>query len=356
MIVRRPTVAIAIVAALPWGMAACGSRAGTEGTVVRVGPAAITNADVAHWTKVIAPRHAVPDASIYLSCAAREKARAPAATSATLRSQCERQYQTLRRRALDLLISAQWLIGEAADRGMGVSARDAARGLAEKERGLANGAAGLAELLKATAQTRRDVELEIRARLAAARLHEAEAHSERPITQADVASYYREHIRQFRRPERRDFYIVEDLSSEGAARERKREIEHGRDIASFSLHESLIRSSHQLSSPAIVRAIFTSRPGHLVGPIAVSSQTYYLIEVNRIIPAHLQRLAQARSSIERRLAGWRRRRALAAFVQAWARKWTARTDCKPGYVVWRCRQYAGRRPRADAVSLGLGGA
>jgi foldase protein PrsA len=355
MIVPRPTVVMAIVAALASSVAACGG-AGTEDAVVRVGQAAITNADVAHWMSVIAPQHAVPDPPSYSSCAAREKARAPRATSTTLRSQCERQYEALRQRALDLLISAQWLIGEAADRGVGVSARDAAHGLAEKERGLSNGAAGLGALLKATAQTRKDVELEIRARLAAARLQEAQAHGERPLTQADVAGYYREHIRQFRRPERRDFYIVEDLSSEAAARERRREIEHGRDIASFSLHESLARSKHQLSSPAIVRAIFTSRPGQLVGPIAVNSQTYYLIEVNRIIPAHVQRLAQARSSIEKRLSNRRRRRALPAFVQAWATKWMARTDCKPGYVLWRCRQYAGRRPPADAVSLGLGGA
>jgi hypothetical protein len=39
-----------------------------------------------------------------------------------------------------------------------------------------------------------------------------------------------------------------------------------------------------------------------------------------------------------------RQRAVAAFFRKFAQKWTARTDCRVGYVVSECRQYQTRNP------------
>jgi hypothetical protein len=51
------------------------------------------------------------------------------------------------------------------------------------------------------------------------------------------------------------------------------------------------------------------------------------------------------------LSSTQRRQAFVAFYQGLARRWTARTDCRPGYVVSECRQYrAAKRQRSTNAS------
>jgi parvulin-like peptidyl-prolyl cis-trans isomerase-like protein/SurA-like protein len=332
------------------GVAACagGPR---EDVVARVGDANITNAGLAHIMAVLAPRHRVPRPPSFSTCVARRKGLTLNPGAAEAKAECEREYQTLKREALSSLIATRWLIGEAADQGLSVSDREVRRELNRRERMFAQQGTDFTAVLRATDQTLVDVELEIRAELAKAKLREALRHRESLITHAELTAYYRGHIHQFARRERRSFYIVEDLSSRAAAEQRRREILHGRRIASFSLHESMERSDHPLSSPAIVKAIFTARPGALVGPITVGREQNYLLEVDSITPPTRETLAEASRAIETQLRRERQRRALAAFVKAATAKWVARTSCSPGYVVGRCRQYAGPRTSEDAFDL-----
>jgi foldase protein PrsA len=270
---------------------------------------------------------------------------------AASKGECEREYQTLKQQALSSSISARWLIDAAAEQGVGVSDREVRGHLSEKEKAFAREGTDLTGALRATDQTLADVELEVRAELAKAKLREELTRRQPPITHAELAAYYRGHTRRFSRRERRTFYIVEDLSSRAVAETRRREILGGRRIASFSLHESMERSDHPLSSPAIVKAIFTSRPGALVGPIMVGPESYYLIEVDGIMPPAIQTLAQATRAIDALLKRERQRRALAAFVKMETATWVARTSCRPGYVVARCKQYSGQRTSGDYFDL-----
>jgi hypothetical protein len=60
---------------------------------------------------------------------------------------------------------------------------------------------------------------------------------------------------------------------------------------------------------------------------------------------------QVRRSIAASLAHERWVRALRIFIIAWRRKWTAKTDCQPGFVVQKCRQYRGPRFPGDPLAL-----
>jgi len=89
-----------------------------------------------------------------------------------------------------------------------------------------------------------------------------------------------------------------------------------------------------------MRAIFAARPHVVVGPLPLFGH-YAVFEVTRIVPSRRQPLAQARSSIERQLAGEQQRQTLARFISAWRARWIAKTDCQPQDVMQKCRQYHG---------------
>lgn len=334
------------------GLAACGGGA-RESVVVRVGESAITAKAFAHWMSVMAPQHVVPQPPHYDACVAHRRVLAPHSGRAELEQQCQAQYAELKRQALDYLIAAEWLTGEATEQGLGVSSQEIKQRLEGEERSLPNGQAEFQEALRATARTASDSELEIRAELAASKLRQRLIDGEPKITQAQIATYYRRNIQRYHIPERRSFYIVENLKSEADARRLKGEIARGRSIAATSLHESFYRSSIASTNGekrTILRAIFAAKPHVVAEPVRLN-RYYFLVEVTQVTPATVRSLAQAQASIERQLSTGQRRRTLANFIEAWRKKWIARTDCHPGYVVQKCRQYDGVETAEDPLSL-----
>lgn len=300
------------------GLAAC-SGCASDSAVVRVGQTAITKATVDHWMSAMAGERVVGDPP-------------------------EQQDQTLRQQALSSLISSQWLIDEAADQGLKLSEQEIEQRLKEKKNtSFPGGEAEFHEFLKATGRKVSDVMFEAKAELAASRLRQLVASREPKVTQAQIARYYSQHKQRFASPERR-YFDIDNLHSEAEAKRVRREVERGKSFAKMALQESLERRPRGADvgsgKEAIVRAVFSARPNVLSGPVRLYGD-YSLFEVTRIVAATRQPLAQAQSSIEKRLAAEQRRRTLAEFVRAWRKRWIARTDCHAGYVVPNCRQYKG---------------
>jgi hypothetical protein len=302
---------------VPMALTACGIGTSRSSPIVaRVGGAPIAQATLTHWMRAMAPRHVVPDAPD----------------------------EALRVRALDFLISSQWLIGEAAAQGVRVTKAQVAQRLAEKERSFPGGRHEFEEFLHAVAHTVADQELEMQAELASEAIRRRLAAQEPKITPAEVARYYRQHLlTNFFVPEERHFYIVENIPSAAAARTLMAEVKGGRSLANLSLKESYPRrsySAYQGEKRTIIEAIFKATPHVLTGPIRLGT-LYFLIEVTRVTNPYTQSFAQVRGAISSQLAAEQQQRTLAAFIASWHSRWKARTDCHAGYVVQRCRQYAG---------------
>jgi foldase protein PrsA len=329
-----------VIVALIAGLAASGGGA-RDGVIARVGGGAITEGELSRWITAMAPEHVVPDPPHYSACIARQEAVAPQSVRAELEEECQRQYRTLRQQALNLLISSRWLIGEATDSGVKVSDREVQTRLGEGKTSLPYGIA------------QADVKFRIEAELSSAKIRQMLMGDEPKIAQAQVVKYYKQNTRRFERQERRYIHIVEQLQSEAAARSVMRKIMHGANLSKIAIYEPLDLSGVATASPwnrATMRAIFSARPGVLIGPMMLSGR-YAVFEVARILPRVVQPLARVRGSIEERLAEEQRRRTLANFIKAWRAKWTARTDCRPGYVVQKCRQYNGPRAAEDPLAL-----
>lgn len=306
---------------------ACGASGGGAAQVVaRVGGVPIAQATLTHWMRAMAPQHVVPDGPD----------------------------QALRQRVLDFLISSQWLIGEAAAEDTGVSDRQVALALVKKESSFPGGRHEFEEFLRVVDHTVADQELELRAGLASEAIRRRLAAQEPKITTAEVARYYREHLRSnYFVPEERSFYIVEGIPSAAAAHKLKAEVNAGRSLARLSLQESYPRRSYAAYSGekrTIIEAIFKAPLHVLTGPIRLGT-LYFLIEVTRVSTPYTQSFAQVSRAISRQLAAEQQHRALAAFIVSWHSRWKARTDCYAGYVVQRCRQYTGSEsPEEEALT------
>jgi hypothetical protein len=347
------------VAAPGLWLAACGGDSHRPGNgappavVARVGNVAIPNATLAHWMTAMAPQHVLPNPPDYKACVAHDQAREAQSTTAQAREACAKEYQEVRQQALGFLISSRWLIGEAAAEGVPVTRQDVERRLTEKKRAFPNSEAEFSESLKAIDHTLADAELEVEAELAAEKIRRKLIAGEPKVTKSQVAAYYASHVQGYHVPEIRYFGIFENLTSPGQARQLMRDIAAGRGSVRTPLREKLPRkpfSDYNGEKRTIVEAIFKA-PSHLLtGPIRLN-ELYFVIEVTRIAHPYVQPLAQVRATIAKRLTDERRRRTLAAFVAAWRSRWLAQTDCQPGFVVQKCRQYNGPKAAADPLQL-----
>jgi foldase protein PrsA len=325
---RRAIAAGLLTSTAVAGLVACGAQA-RDAVVARVGQVTITSGAVEHWMTALA------------------EGRPPSSSTAR---------NALREQALDFLISSDWLLGQAAADGLSLSETQVQRQLAlQRSASFPGGLTEMEEFLKATGRTRADLLLQARTELAAAMLRQAVAGRQPPVAEAQVVRFYARHRQLFTIPERRTIEFT-NRKSRAAALAVRREVAAGRPLASFGVRMTIPLSplSYSLKlgpDATLARAVHFARPDVLTGPVLTNHIDHYVFEVKSITPARVQPLSQVRRSIVRRLAAASKRRALAAFVETWRRRWMARTTCSPGYVVQKCRQFSGTRKPEDPDAL-----
>jgi len=346
-----------VVAALAAaGFTSCGGSDSTadrtsgarDKVVLRVGDVAIGKPMLTHWMTVLAPQHVAPEPPHYTGCIARQRAVTGDAANEDLAQRCKQQYEALRRQVMSFFITSRWLIGEAAEEGVAVTAQEVNERLAEMRRSFASDAE-YRESLDAIAHTVSDVRLEIEAELAAEKIRQRLSKGEGKVTSSEIARYYRDHIGSYHIPEIRYFDIGENFPTAAVARSKRGAVGRGEE----SIHESLPRkpfTDYNGEKRIIYEAIFKANPHVVSAPIRLN-EIYFLINVTRITAPYVQSLAQVERSIANTLRSERHRRTLTGFVAAWRRRWIARTDCAAGYVVQKCRQYSGTREPEDPLKL-----
>jgi foldase protein PrsA len=320
--------------------------------VATVGGVPITRARVQHWMAIDDPaKREVPEPPSYSACIAHLRATAAqvagtttSVATAQLKRACQRRYTEMLQPALSSLIHAQWLMGESAADGLKANAALVARELAASER-----ANGFQATLATSGQTVADLKFSLMLTQLSDQIYERVAHATPRITRARVARYYDEHEDRYAIPQERDLRIIRTTSAAAAAKVRA-EVQSGKSFGSVLKHIALPQpigtnagvllglAPNQFSEPVLNDAIFKARPHAIVGPVKISLG-YYVFEVTRVIPAHQEPLARVEATIRQKLPEELHRRALASFVTAFRRKWTARTTCRPGYVAQDCRQF-----------------
>ena len=285
---KRGIAAVALMLMCAAGAAGCGSDGPSPG-VVRIATAAINKATVDHWARAIALGSAVEGVA-------------------------GRSSSTPRQKALEFLISANWAIRAAAERGLEISDSAVERGLKERVEASPNGRSEFEEEIAATGQTLADVKLEVKTALASARLRDFVSKRVSPVTQAQIADYYRRHLRSFRIPDRRWVDLIQEIHSYAHAVALARQLGPGERFAKVAMRELVRRDTpyedahHDWKAP-MLHAIFATPPGRVGGPVSFHYR-WVLLVVRKLVPGSIKPLGKVRAEISERLSEERHRRAL----------------------------------------------
>jgi hypothetical protein len=259
-----------------------------------------------------------------------------------------------RRRALEFLVSSNWLIGEAAERGVGVSDGQVERALNREEETSLGGAKEFNEALEAGGKTIADAKLEVRVKLARARIVQMLAGSEVAIAQPQIVAYYKAHIERYRIPEERAVDLLERIPSRPVAESLKVRIQSRPLMRRAYQHEMLMRPpafDGGSQKGVLVRAVFMAEPGEIGGPIFLN-RGYALFVVRRIVPASVKPLARVSEAIGQHLAARRAGLRTTKFFRTYHVRWVASTSCATHLVVQQCREYPGHVAEVDPFSSG----
>ncbi len=362
-------------------LTACGSSGIPGNAVVSVNGTPITTATFNHWMAVAAsssaasataagkaaPKAVVPDPPTYKACIAHLEATAPKPakgqpkpTAATLKTQCEQQYTALKQQVLAYLISANWVIKEAEERGIKVSDAEVKKQFNQIKAQQFPKEADFQKFLASTGYTVSDLLLRVKLNTLSSKIQQkVSKEAGKKPSQKEVAAYYEQHKSQYGQPEKRNILII--LTKTLAQAEKaKKEIEGGKSFASVAKSVSIdpVSKAAGGSLPGVVKgqeekaldeAVFKAQVNVLGGPIKTPFG-YYIYEVKKTIPGSQQALSKVQSTITQQITAEKQQKSLSEFIKNFRKKWEGRTECRAEYSVKDCKGY--KAPTTSLPSTG----
>ncbi len=282
-----------------------------------------------------------------------------------LKASCSQRYEELLKAVLTPLISADWVIGEAHDEGYRLTDHEVRHYFGQLALSEFGSTAKLHAFLGKTGEKLSDVLFNIKEQMAdQVVLGKVKNASVRPITPVMIARYYVQHKAQYAIGEQRDLGLIRTKTASLAARV-KQELRSGASfptVAKKFSNQPIYTSSgllhglepHVYAEQAINDAIFSAKPHVLSGPVRLNIDPhvhypkprdireidgYYIFEVNAIRAPYVQPLAKVKASIAQLLPTLLYKQGVFLFAKKYRAKWIARTNCRPGYVIQKCRQF-----------------
>jgi foldase protein PrsA len=341
-------------------LTACGGI--PSNAVVQVGGKSITKDTFTHWMGIAAssssattgaPKTLAPDPPAYKTCIAHLRATQAkpakgqtAPTEAQLKSQCEQEYKQLSQTVLGFLIQTEWLLGEANSLGVKVSDSEVQKQFETIKKQQFAKAGAFQKFLASTGYTPSDLLLRVKVQLLTQKI-KAKIEKGKPPTQAQVAKYYNENKSQYGQAEKRDIELIL-TKTQAQAQKAKSEVSSGKSFATVAKKSStdpskttggkLAGVAKGQEEKALDSAIFAAKRGVLSGPTKTPFG-YYVFEVEKTHASSQQTLAQSEAAIKQQLTSSQGQAAMSAFVPKFQKKWTAKTNCRSGYVVPDCKSY-----------------
>jgi foldase protein PrsA len=258
---------------------------------------------------------------------------------------------------LGFLISSEWVLGEGAALGVGVTDKEVKKRFEQIRSQQFPKAAEFQRFLANSGQTVSDLLLRVKLNLLSSKIQQKIVRAKATVTHQQIEKYYKENPARFGVPERRDLEIIL-VKTEAQASSAKKEVQSGKSFASVAKKVSIDPVSKAnggllsgvvkgQSEKALDEAAFKAKVGVLEGPVKTPFGVY-LFRVRAITPGSTQSLAQSEATIKAQLTATQQQSALTNFVKKFKSKWTAKTDCRTGFVVMDCKQY--KAPKTAGTS------
>ena len=343
------------VAACALVVAACGG--GIPGdAVATVDGTSITKSSYDHWLAIAAKSGGtagtIPDPPNYTKCIADKRKTLPKpakgqpkTTDAQLKTQCESEYNALKQQVMQLLISFQWIQGEAKAQGVKVTDADVKKQFETQKKASFPKDADYQKFLKQSGQTEADILMRVKLDLLSNKIREKITKGSDKVSDAEVTKYYNDNKSRFAQPERRDLLVVL-TKTQAKANEAKKAIQGGQSFAAVAKKFSIDPQSKAQGGklPAVAKgqqeaafdkAIFSAQKNALTGPVKTQFG-YYVFKVTNITPASQQTEQEASATIKQLLTSQKQQKALDTFVKSFTKKWKGKTDCKKAYATTDC--------------------
>jgi foldase protein PrsA len=355
------------------GLAACGGIPGDA--VVDVNGTSITKTTFGHWMTIASASTAtsssssskviVPEPPKYTACIAhlKETEAKPAKgqkrkTEAELKSQCAEQYKALQTEVLGFLVSAQWVIGQAEEMKVSVSNKEVEKRFAEVKKQEFPKESEYKKFLEGSRETVSDLLLRFKLELLSKKIEEkVTKEAKKAPSKAEIAKYFHEHESTYGTPETRNLNIVL-VKTEAQANSAKSEIEGGKSFASVAKAVSIETVSKSKGGvlegvekgqeeKALSQAVFSASMNKLTGPIKTPFG-YYVFEVTKVTKATQKPLKSVEAEIKQAISSEKETKSLDKFDKEFKKRWTARTECRAGYVVEDCKSY--KKPKTTTTT------
>jgi foldase protein PrsA len=352
-------------------VAGCGGVPGNA--VAQVDGTAIEKKSFEHWMTVAAKSGGqatagAPKPPAYTACISQKRKTTPKpakgqpkVTDGQLKTQCKQEYNALRDQVLQLLISFQWIEGEAKEMDVKASDAEVKKSFDKQRKEAFPKDADFAKFLKDSSQTEADILQRVRLDTLSNKIREKVTKGKDKVTDAQITAYYNKNKQRFAQPERRDLRIVL-TKGEAKAAQAKTAIDGGQSFKAVAKKFSIDQASKAQGGklPAVAKgqqekaldtAIFKAKKGELTGPVKTQFG-YYVFEVTKVTPASQQSLAQAKATIKQTLASQNQQKALDKFVKSFRKRWKAKTDCREGYRTQDCKNAPKATPTPTAPAGG----
>jgi foldase protein PrsA len=349
--------------------AGCGGVPGDA--VATVDGTSISKSDFDHWMTVAAKSGgqsgaAAPKPPAFADCIKQKRKTTPApakgqpkVTDSQLKTQCKQEYNSLRDQVMQLLVSFEWIEGEAKAKDIKVSDKEVQASFDKQKKQAFPKAADFDKFLKDSGQTEGDILKRVRLDTLSNKIRDKVTKGKDKVTDAQIAAFYNKNKARFAQPERRDLRIV--LTKDKAKAEKaKKAIEGGQSFESVAKKYSIDQASKAQGGklPAVAKgqqekaldtAIFAADKGKLVGPVKTQFG-YYVFEVTKINKATQQTLDQAKATIKQTLASQNQQKSLDSFVKSFRKRWKAKTDCRDAYATQDCKNAPKATPTPSATA------
>jgi foldase protein PrsA len=365
----RFLLASCAVLAIGAAVAACGGVPGNA--VATVDGTPIQKSQFDHWMNVAAkssgqPNAAVPDPPTYASCIAAKRKTTPKpakgqpkTTDAQLKAQCQQQYNQLRNEVLQLLISFQWIQGEAKQQGVSVTDAEVLKSFNQQKNQSFPKDADFQKFLKQSGQTQQDILQRVRLNLLSNKIRDKVIKGKDQVSDAQIQAYYNKNQARYSQPQRRGLRIVL-TKTKAQAEQAKKALQSGQswkkvakkysiDSASKSKGGQLPPQAKGTLEQALDQAVFSAKKGKLLGPVKTQFG-YYVFMVTQITPASQQSLAQAKATIKQTLASQNQQKALNTFITDFQKRWRGKTQCQSNYKTSDCKN--GPKPTPTPTTAG----
>jgi foldase protein PrsA len=344
------------------------SRLPASTVVANVGGQKLTLAEVLlRASSMFFHKEEVPQPPHYSACVA-HKAQAfglAGKSPAVVRTACRRLYEELLRRAMNLMIRTRWIAGEAREDGLKANEQALRK---EVEVGMKQ-EAKVGETPSVTGRSFQDELYLQRFDLLAFMLFDRVKEETPKATPGRIAAYYAQHKQSFALPERRDLHLIR-TDSQASAKRVLGELRAGKSFKALAKEVltrqppraeegSVLGLSYDIyEEPHLSNAIFKAPLHVLKGPVKLDASNapknafgYYIFEVLRVHPPEQRPLSAVKAAIAQNLPEILHNQTLKAWIANFRKKWTARTDCRAGFLVEDCSRYRGHQPYRDPYTF-----